>query len=323
VSNTKIKSPQIVVRPKTVELARCGLSPADVFETIQAGRFGVKATTIVHQRQQVEVLVKDRVPSDGTVDWLRKLAIPTPSGQTVPLESVADIQTAYLPAAVTRLNGEREITILAEVDGSIPAAVSRLQQKFSSISVPDGYSIAFTGQYQILQRTMMDFVLLGLAAVILIYLIMAMQFHSFLQPLIILVTIPVALVGAIVLLAATQVGLDVSVGMGALTLIGIAVNNAIVLLDYTNRQISTGHKISDALKEAASIRLRPILMTAITTIFALIPVAVNPAVGSRIFQPFAITVIGGLISSTAATLVLIPVLRTFLSYHLKSQYKPL
>ncbi|RJQ39488.1 MAG: efflux RND transporter permease subunit [Anaerolineaceae bacterium] len=313
VNNTKIKSPQIVVRPNPVELARFGLSPADVFETIQAGRFGVQATTILHQRQQVQVLVKCKVSSDSTIDWLRDLTIPTPSGQTVPLERVADIQTSHLPAAVTRLNGEREITILAEVDGSISAAVSQLQESFSSISLPDGYSIAFTGQYQVLQRTIMDFVLIGLAAVILIYLIMAMQFHSFLQPLIILVTIPVALVGAIVLLAITQVGLDVSVGMGALTLIGIAVNNAIVLLDYTNQKISTGHTISGALLEAASIRLRPILMTAITTIFALIPVAVNPAVGSRIFQPFAITVIGGLLSSTVATLVLVPVLRTFLS----------
>ncbi len=310
VNNTKIKSPQIIVRPNPVGLARFGLSPADVFETIQAGRFGVQATTILHQRQQVQVLVKSNVPSDSTIDWLRDLAIPTASGQTVPLKTVADIQTSHLPAAVTRLNGEREITILAEVEGSISAAVSRLQQRFSSISLPDGYSIAFTGQYQVLKRTIMDFVLIGLAAVILIYLIMAMQFHSFLQPLIILVTIPAALVGAIVLLAVTQVGLDVSVGMGALTLIGIAVNNAIVLLDYTNQQISAGHTISGALQEAASIRLRPILMTAITTIFALLPVAVNPAVGSRIFQPFAITVIGGLISSTIATLVLVPVLAT-------------
>ncbi len=313
VNNTKIKSPQIVVRPNPVELARIGLSPADVFETIQAGRFGVHATTILHQQQQVQVLVKSNVPSDSTLDWLKELTIATPSGQTVPLESVADIQTTYLPATVTRLNGEREITVLAEVEGSISAAVTRLQQAFSPISLPDGYSIAFTGQYQVLQRTIMDFVLIGLAAVVLIYLIMAMQFHSFLQPLIILMTIPVALVGAIVLLAVTQVGLDVSVGMGSLTLIGIAVNNAIVLLDYTNQRIIAGHTISDSLQEAASIRLRPILMTAIATIFALIPVAVNPAVGSRIFQPFAITVIGGLLSSTIATLVLIPVLRTFLS----------
>ena len=310
VNNTKIKTPRIVVKPNPVALTRFGLSPADVFETIQAGRFGVQATTILHQRQQVRVLVKTNVPSDYTMDWLLNLTIPTATGQTVPLKTVADIQTTRLPAAVTRLNGEREITILAEVHGGIAAAVSRLQQRFSSISLPDGYSITFTGQYQVLHRTIMDFALIGLAAVLLIYLIMAMQFHSFSQPLIILVTIPVALVGAIVLLAITRVGLDISVGMGALTLIGISVNNAIVLLDYTNQKIRIGQRVSEALQEAASIRLRPILMTAMTTIFALIPVAVSPAVGSRVFQPFAITVIGGLISSTVATLVLVPVLAT-------------
>jgi len=313
VNNTKIKSPQIIVRPNPVGLSRCGLSPADVFATIQAGRFGVQATTIIRQRQQVQVLIKNNAPSDATIDWLKGLAIATPSGQTVPLAKVADIRTAQLPAAVTCLNGQREITVLAEVDGSIPAAVRRLGRKFSLIPLPGGYSIAFTGQYQVMQRTVMDFALVGLAAVILIYLVMAMQFRSFLQPLIILMTIPVALVGAIVLLAVTQVGLDISVGMGGLTLIGIAVNNAIVLLDYTNRQVSGGHTISDALQVAASIRLRPILMTAITTIFALLPVAVNPAVGSRIFQPFAITVIGGLISSTVATLIMVPALTDLIS----------
>jgi CzcA family heavy metal efflux pump len=312
VNNTKIKSPQIIVRPNPVDLARCGISPGDVFETIQAGRFGVVATTIIHQRQQVQVLIKNNSPSDATLDWLKGLAIATPSGQTVPLRQVADIHTTHMPAAVTRLNGQREITVLAEVNGSIPAAVSRLRQKFSAISLPSGYSIAFTGQYQVMKRTILDFVLAGLAAVMLIYLIVAMQFRSFLQPLIIIVTIPVAIIGAIVLLAITQVGLDVSAGMGALTLIGIAVNNAIVLLDYAGQQVDAGQTIFESLLSAASIRLRPILLTATTTIFALIPVAVNPAVGSRIFQPFAITVIGGLLSSTFATLVLVPVLRTFL-----------
>jgi multidrug efflux pump subunit AcrB len=163
-------------------------------------------------------------------------------------------------------------------------------------------------------RTVLDFVLVGLAAVMLIYLIMAMQFRSWLQPLIILAAIPFALVGAIVLLAITKVGLDVSVGMGVLTLVGIAVNNAIVLLDYSNRQTAAGRVIFDSLKSAVSVRLRPILMTALTTIFALTPVAVNPAVGSRMFQSFAITVIGGLLSATAATLILVPVLATFLSH---------
>ncbi len=312
VNNTKIKSPQIVVRPIPAELARYGLSPDDVFASIQASRNGILATTILRERQEVQVLVKDAISSSGTVDSLRGLVIATPSGQTVPLERVADVQVTHMPAAVTRLNGERELTVLAEVTGSIPAAVKRLRRQFTSISLPDGYSIDFTGQYQVLQRTVTDFILVGLAAVLLIYLILSMQFGSFLQPLLILFTIPVALVGSIVLLAVMRVGLDVSVGMGVLTLIGIAVNNAILLLDYTNRKVRSGRDLSGALLESVSIRLRPILMTALTTVFALLPVAVNPSVGSRIFQPFAVTVIGGLITSTVATLLVIPALRTFL-----------
>lgn len=308
INNTKIRSPQIIVRPNPVELARCSLTPDDVFGTIQAGRFGVQATTIVHQRQQIQVLVKAESPSHPTLDWLKNLTIPTPAGQTVPLDRVAEVRVAHLAAAVTRLNGQREVTILAEVRGSIPAAVGRLRHGFNAIRLPDGYSLAFTGEYQVMKRTIRDFVLIGVAAVALIYLIMAMQFRSWLQPLIILVTVPVALVGAIVLLGVTRVGLDVSVGMGALTLVGIAVNNAIVLLDYANRRVPDVLAMREALRSAASVRLRPILMTAATTIFALIPVAVNPAVGSRIFQPFAVTVIGGLLFSTLATLVLVPVL---------------
>ena len=312
VNNTKIKIPQIIVRPDPVELARCGLSPAAVFAAIRAARFGVQATTIVRQRQQVQVLVRTDAAAAATLDGLTGLLIPTPSGQVVPLRQVAQVRIEHLAAAVTRLNGQREVTLLAEVDGSIPAAVERLRRKFSAISLPEGYSIAFTGQYQVLRQTVQDFVLIGLAAVLLIYLIMAMQFRSWLQPLIVLVTIPIALVGAIVLLAVTRAGLDISVGMGALTLVGIAVNNAIVLLDYANRQVAAGREVADALRSAVFVRLRPILMTAATTIFAMLPVALNPAVGSRIFQPFAITVIGGLLSATAATLVLVPVLRSFL-----------
>jgi len=310
INNSAMTSPQVIVRPDPVEMARCGLMPSDVFHTVKAARFGVQATTIIRQREQIQVLVRADAPSDATLDWLRELPIPTPSGQVVPLNHVADVRTAQLPAAVTRLNGQREATILAEVHGSIPKAVSRLREAFASIRLPSGYSMAFTGQYQVVRRTIRDFVLIGLAAVLLIYLIMAMQFHSWFQPLAILVTVPVALVGATVLLAITRVGLDVSVGMGALTLIGIAVNNAIVLLDYANRQAAGGMTMRDALQSSASVRLRPILITALVTVFALIPVAVNPAVGSRIFQPFAITVIGGLLTATAATLILVPVLTT-------------
>ena len=310
INNTKVKSPQVIVRPNPVELARCDLSPSDVFETIQAARFGVLATTIVRQRQQVQVLVKTESSAEATLDWLEQLAIATPTGQWVPLNRVANVRVSQAPAAVTRLNGQREVTILAEVSGSISATVDRLRREFSAIELPSGYSIAFTGQYQVMARTIRDFVLVALAAVLLIYLIMAVQFGSWLQPLIILLTIPMGLVGAILLLVVTQVGLDISVGMGVLTLAGIAVNNAIVLVEYANRRVASGLTIHEALQSAITVRVRPILMTAATTMIALIPVAVNPAVGSRIFQPFAITVIGGLLTATVSTFLFVPVLRT-------------
>jgi CzcA family heavy metal efflux pump len=308
INNAKIRSPQILVRPNPVELARCRLSPADVFATIQAARFGVLATTVVRQAQEVQVLVKTPAPPDMTVASLRQLALTTPSGQSVPLERVAAIEIARLPSAITHLNGQREVTILAEVRGSVSAVVNRLRQSLSALELPPGYRIAFTGQYQVIGRMVRDFILTAAVAVTLIYFIMAIEFGSWLQPLVILLTIPMALVGAIVFLALTRVGIDVSVGMGILTLIGIAVNNAIVLLAYANREATRGLPMPEALSSAAAIRLRPILMTATVTILALAPVALNPAVGSRIFQPFAVTVIGGLLSATVATLVLIPML---------------
>jgi CzcA family heavy metal efflux pump len=311
VNNTKIRRPQILIRPDPVALARCGITQEGVFSAVQASRYGVEATSIVREQGEVQVLIKVASPPDATIDWLRRLNIPLSSGDVIPLERIASVRVAQMPSALTRLNGEREVTLVAEVNGSIPAAVDRLRGEFSDLHLPSGYSIAFTGQYEALMRTIYDFAYVIIASVMLIYLIMAMQFHSWVQPLVILVTVPLALVGAIVLLVITRMGIDVSVAMGSLTLVGIAVNNAIVLLDYANRQSATGLPMKEALHAAASVRLRPILMTASTTIFALIPVAVNPAVGSRLFQPFAVAVIGGLVTSTAATLVLVPVLASW------------
>ncbi|HEC98425.1 MAG TPA: efflux RND transporter permease subunit, partial [Nitrospirae bacterium] len=209
--------------------------------------------------------------------------------------------------------GQREVTLVSEVEGSIPALVSRLKKRFRSIRLPKGYSIDFTGQYKSLMRTAMDMVFVVLGAIALIYLIMAMQFRSLLQPLVILITIPLSMVGAFTALFISRHGLDVSVGMGIVTLVGISVNNAIVLLDYSNRRVADGETVMEALLSAASVRLRPILMTALTTIFALIPTAVSTTIGSNIFQPFAVTVIGGLVSGTISTLIVVPVLATFLS----------
>ncbi len=313
INNTKVKASEIVVQIKYPQLARYGVSSVDVLNTLRAAELGVEATRIIRQRENISVLVKMDLDKPHDIDSIRKLPIASGNGNIIPLDRIADYRIIQTPSSITRLNGQREVTLVSEVEGSIPALVSRLKKRFRSIRLPKGYSIDFTGQYKSLMRTAMDMVFVVLGAIALIYLIMAMQFRSLLQPLVILITIPLSMVGAFTALFISRHGLDVSVGMGIVTLVGISVNNAIVLLDYSNRRVADGETVMEALLSAASVRLRPILMTALTTIFALIPTAVSTTIGSNIFQPFAVTVIGGLVSGTISTLIVVPVLATFLS----------
>lgn len=311
VNNTKVKSPGLDVTVDHIKAAQYGVDIGNLLDTVQATGLGVEATRIIRQKQDIAVIVKLDGYGMQTKADLGSLPIVTKDGDIVPLGKTANIETHYVPSSITRLNGRREITLLADVRGSISSLVSQLRGKFESIKLPEGYSIEFTGEYKILSKTIREMVFVLLSALLLIYLIMAIQFHSWLEPLVILFTVPLSLVGASILLFLTGRGFDVSVGAGAITLVGISVNNAIVLVDYFNRGRLGGKNISESLFYACSIRLRPILMTALTTIFALIPIAVGTGSGSNVFQPFAITVIGGLMTATFATLVVIPILVTF------------
>ncbi len=308
VNNTKIKSPIIQVRLNNAHLGLYGFTVPEVFDTLKAARFGVEATQVIRQGSAIPVLVKLALKNPLTLPLLKRLPIPNGDGTSVPLSRIAEVHILHVLPAITRLNGQREITLLAEVEGNIPKVVARLREKLKHVSLPPGYHFAFTGQYKVLIATAWEMAEAIFMAVLLIYLIMALQFSSWLQPLVILLTIPLSLVGALIALFATRQGVDISVGMGAFTLVGIAVNNAIVLMDYANKEIKKGLDPRQALLSAATIRLRPILMTTFTTLFALLPVAIGTTVGSKIFQPFAITVIGGLISATLGTLIVVPTL---------------
>ncbi|MFQ5685173.1 MAG: efflux RND transporter permease subunit [Candidatus Scalindua sp.] len=306
VNNTKVKVPQIDVRINYPSLAQYGVDVVTVLSTLEAARFGVEATRIIRQKEDVAVLVRMDSGMPFDIEHIRQLPIGTTGGGWLPLGSVAEVNVSHAPAAITRLNGQRQITLLAEVEGNILSMVKDLRRKFRSIELPQGYSIDFTGQYHVLIETAIEIALAVLAAVAMIYLIMAMQFSSWFQPLVILVTVPLSLVGALIGLFLTRQGIDISVGMGTVTLVGIAVNNAIVLIDFANREHSSGKGIHDALLSAASVRLRPILLTTLTTIAVLLPAAIGTTMGSRIFQPFAITVIGGLVGGVMATLIVVP-----------------
>jgi len=316
VNNTKVKTSEIDVRLDYPRLALSGIEPVDVLAALQAAYIGVEATRIIRQKEEVFVIVRLDVGQTPGIETIRKLPITASGGAVLPLEDVAYIRVRHAPAAITRLNGQREVTLIAEVEGNIPTVASRVKKRLQAIILPKGYQIEISGQYRVLIETAMEMLLAVLCAVVLIYLIMAMQFGSWLQPLVILVTIPMALIGAIIALFVTGQGLDVSVGMGAVTLAGIAVNNAIVLIDYVNRQKASGADMEEALLSAVSVRLRPILLTSFTTIAALLPTAIGTTVGSRMFQPFAVTVIGGLLTAVFATLIIVPTLVSLISKHL-------
>ncbi len=334
VNNTKIKVPEIDVKINNPLLAQYRVNAANILTTLSAARFGVEATKIIRQKEQISVIVKmdlgtcqgpgfckgidafGQLPGEHSlshdshrsfnIGTIRNLPIQTMDGKWIPLERVAEITISHAPAAITRLNGQREITLLAEVDGSIPSVVKKLSKKFKSVKLPRGYSIDFTGQYHVIIETFLEMVFAVLAAMVLIYLIMAMQFRSWTQPLFILMTIPLSLACALIGLAVTGQGIDISAGMGTVTLVGIAVNNAIVLIDFANRERFAGKNTNNALLSAASVRLRPILLTSLTTIAALLPAAIGTTVGSNLFQSFAITIISGLAGGIIATLIVIP-----------------
>jgi multidrug efflux pump subunit AcrB len=307
INNTKIKVPFLNIRVNNLKASEFGLTASDVSKVIKASKLGIKCFDIVREKNTIPVMIRLTNSKTTSIYDIKNLPIPTKNGKLIPLKAIADIIITRSVGKITRTNGRRGITLIAEVDGSIPSLISRLKQKFSQLKLDKGYHIEFGGQYPVLIKTLIQIVSIIAFALFLIYFILLIQFNSWKQPLIILLGVPFSFSGALIALFIAQGSLDISVGMGLLTLAGISVNNIIVLLEYANRlRLSEGLDIKNALINAAKIRLRPILMTASTTIFALLPAVFIHSIGSRIFQSFALSIIGGMVSASLLTLLVIP-----------------
>ncbi|MEV6344943.1 efflux RND transporter permease subunit [Actinoplanes sp. NPDC051851] len=283
--------------------AQIGQSVAAAFRSAPAGQITVDGTS------------EDVVISFGTApadpDALKALPLTTAKG-VVPLDQVADVKQVDGPEQVTRVDGDRTATVTGTVTGSSLTTVNKdLTAKLSALDLPPGASYTVGGVSADQQEAFQQLGLAVLAAIAIVFIIMVATFRSILQPVILLVSIPFAATGAIVLLLATGTPLGVPALIGVLMLVGIVVTNAIVLMDLINHYRAAGMGVQEAVIEGGRHRLRPILMTAIATIFALIPMALGlTGEGGFISQPLAIVVIGGLVSSTLLTLVLVPTLYT-------------
>ena len=276
---------------------------------------GEVSTELIRQDRHVDVRVRAVEEERRSVEDLRQMVISPPSYPVpVSLDAVADVVLVEGPAEIRRLDQERVVVITANLSGrDLGSAVTDIRVITDDIALPDGFDISIGGQNEEMERSFESMKFALLLAVFLVYLVMASQFESLLQPLVIMFTIPLGMVGSALALLLLDETVSVVVLIGLIMLAGIVVNNAIVLVDYINtlRRRDRLPKF-EAVTEAGRLRLRPILMTTSTTVLALLPMAMGVGQGSEIRAPMAITVIGGLLLSTLLTLVVIPMMYTVL-----------
>jgi HAE1 family hydrophobic/amphiphilic exporter-1 len=301
--------PYISVDVDRAKAAEAGLSEATVGALVNATMQPSEAGTVEIDGSSLTIYLKSDQPP-ATVDELRRMPIPTAAG-VVELQSVATVEQATSPASISTQGGQRTATVtIAPATDNLQTATVSVQAALDEVELPDGARASMGGVAEDQADAFSQLGLAMLAAILIIYIVMVATFKSLRQPLLLLVSVPFAATGAILLQVITGVPLDVASLIGVLMLIGIVVTNAIVLIDLVNQYRSHhGLNVHDATLAGASMRLRPILMTALATIFALTPMAIGiTGHGGFISQPLAIVVIGGLVSSTFLTLIVLPTL---------------
>ncbi|MGW4062348.1 efflux RND transporter permease subunit [Amycolatopsis sp. NPDC004747] len=309
-SDLSVGSPRVQVEVDDAAAAARGLSASTIGQIANQAIAGRTVTQLPVGGQRTDIVLRAGT-APVTVDQVRGLPIPGPAG-VVRLDEVARVSTVDGPASVHRTGGDLSTTVTAKNTGDdLTKTTADIKSKLEGLTFTGGAAYSLGGVSQDQQEAFSNLFLALLAAIAIVFLIMVATFRSLIQPLILLVSIPFAATGAIGLLLATGTALGLPALIGMLMLVGIVVTNAIVLIDLINQYRAEGMSVADAVTEGGRRRLRPILMTAAATIFALVPMALGiTGQGGFIGQPLAIVVIGGLVSSTLLTLVLVPTLYT-------------
>ncbi|WP_434423690.1 efflux RND transporter permease subunit [Nannocystis pusilla] len=300
-------SPEVQIVYNRDALARLNLDIRSVAELVRNKVQGYEATKYNRKDRKIPVRVRLKDIDTATVRELEDLVVNPGQARPVPLSAVAEITLGRGPNEIRRIGQQRVGLVTANLAGSgLGSAAREIDERLAKLNLPAGVTTAVTGQSEEWETSSRSLYLaLGLS-IFLVYVIMASQFESLMYPMIILITIPLALVGVVWTLLLLNVPVSVLVILGLILLAGIVVNNAIVLVDYAGQLKERGHSTDDALALAGQVRLRPILMTTLTTVLGLVPMALGLGDGAELRTPMAITVIAGLSFSTLLTLVVIP-----------------
>ena len=287
-----------------------GLNAYTIASTARMAIGGSVVTRYTTGADEIDVRIMLAEEARDSIQEIGSISIMSPLGYAVPLNQVAKIENVTSPNTITRNNQVREVTVNSDLFGrDLNSVVGDIRESIDAQMVlPEGYEIEFGGTAEQMVETFADLSLVVLLAIALVYMILASQFESLLYPFIIMFTVPFTIVGVVWSLLITSQTLNVVSFIGIVMLVGIVVNNAIVLIDYINRLKRGGMESGEAIIYAASARLRPIVMTTLTTILAMIPLAMGLGDGGETFSPLGVAIIGGLLVSTLITLIFIPVI---------------
>jgi len=306
-SSLEAGNPELQVVFDRERLAAMGLDMGTLSETLRNRVQGVVPTRFKELDRQIDIRLRNREEDRRSVNDVRNLIVPGPDGTPIRLLSIADITEGRGPAEIHRLQQQRAAVVSANLEGrSLGAAIRDVEAVLAATPPSYGLVTELGGQNREMQTSFASLRFAMILAVFLVYLVMAATFESFLHPFLVLFTIPLAVVGVVAGLLATGTTVTVIVLIGTVMLVGIVVNNAIVLIDTVNRLRRGGVSRYEAVVRGGHIRLRPILMTTLTTILGLLPMALSWGEGAELRSPLAITVASGLLLSTLLTLVVIP-----------------
>ena len=304
-------NPELKIYVNREIAAKMGINVNTIANIIKTSFAGTTATTMTPANSDVtdiDVNVQLGEPDRLNIDDISRLMIPTTSG-IVPISSIATVEKSYGPTEIERKDSTRITTIKASgYNRALSEIMTDVQEKIKQeVFIPSGFNINYTGDFEDMNDAFLQLLQALILALVLVYAIMASQFESFIAPFVIALAIPFGFAGSLIALFIGRQTLSVYSGIGFIVLIGIVVNNGIVLIDYMN-QLMQEKRISgdEAALESGPRRLRPVLMTTLTTILGLLPMALSGGSGNEMYQPLSLAILGGLLLSTAFTLVIVP-----------------
>ena len=299
--------PQEEIHVDRHKIADLDLSVRDVAEVLKTAVAGSRAGDYRVEGNSYRIFVQLKDAEKRSMDEILDLTLSRADGKQIALRNIVSTEIGRGPAVINRKDQQRIVTVTANVsDRDVGSVAKDVQKVLATIPRPIGYDLTIAGNYEEQQKSSRELIISLVLAMLLVYMVLACQYESFKNPLVVMFSVPVAAVGVLLMLFITRTTLNVQSYIGCIMLGGIVVNNAILLVDQAGRLASKGMAVKAAVAEAGRRRLRPILMTTLTTIFGLMPLALGIGEGADAQAPLARAVVGGLAGSTLITLVLIP-----------------